>query len=43
MSIWIILIAVMLASFIIQRVLQRKFDKYADVPAPGGLSLTCRF
>ena len=38
MSIWIILIAVMLASFIIQRVLQRKFDKYADVPAPGGLS-----
>lgn len=28
----------MLASFIIQRVLQRKFDKYSDVPAPGGLS-----
>lgn len=28
----------MLGSFIIQRVLQRKFDKYSDVPAPGGLS-----
>ena len=28
----------MLASFIIQRVLQRKFDKYSDVPSPGGLS-----
>ncbi|MBR5042516.1 MAG: zinc metallopeptidase [Bacteroidales bacterium] len=38
MYIWIILIAVMLGSFIIQRVLQRKFDKYSDVPAPGGLS-----
>mgnify|MGYP002622809570 CR=1 FL=1 len=38
MYIWVILIAVMLASFIIQRVLQRKFDKYSDVPSPGGLS-----
>ena len=38
MYIWIVLIVVMLASFIIQRVLQRKFDKYSDVPAPGGLS-----
>lgn len=38
MSIWIILIAVMVLSFIIQRVLQSKFDKYSDVPAPGGLS-----
>ena len=38
MYIWIILIGVMVASFIIQRVLQRKFDKYSDVPSPGGLS-----
>ncbi len=38
MSIWIILIAVMVLSFIIQRTLQSKFDKYSDVPSPGGLS-----
>ena len=38
MNIWIILIGVMVASFIIQKVLQRKFDKYSDVPSPGGLS-----
>lgn len=38
MSIWIILIAVMVLSFIIQRVLQRKFDKYSEVPSPGGLT-----
>lgn len=38
MYIWIILIAVMVASFIIQRVLQSKFDKYSDVPSPGGLT-----
>ncbi|MBO6168911.1 MAG: zinc metallopeptidase [Bacteroidales bacterium] len=38
MYIWIILIAVMVLSFIIQRRLQSKFDKYSDVPAPGGLS-----
>ncbi|MBQ2162342.1 MAG: zinc metallopeptidase [Bacteroidales bacterium] len=38
MYIWIILIGVMVASFIIQKVLQRKFDKYSDVPSPGGLS-----
>jgi Zn-dependent membrane protease YugP len=38
MSIWILLIAVMVLSFIIQRVLQRKFDKYSDVPSPGGLT-----
>lgn len=38
MSIWIIIIAVMVASFIIQRVLQSKFDKYSNVPSPGGLS-----
>ncbi|MBQ7623006.1 MAG: zinc metallopeptidase [Bacteroidales bacterium] len=38
MNIWFIVIAVMVASFIIQRVLQSKFDKYSDVPAPGGLT-----
>ena len=38
MSIWILLIAVMVLSFIIQRVLQRKFGKYSDVPSPGGLT-----
>jgi len=38
MYIWIIMIAVMVLSFIIQRVLQSKFDKYSNVPAPGGLT-----
>lgn len=38
MNIWIIIIAVMVLSFIIQRTLQSKFDKYSDVPAPGGLT-----
>lgn len=38
MSIWIILIAVMVLSFIIQRVLQSKFNKYSEVPSPGGLT-----
>lgn len=38
MSIWILLIAVMVLSFIIQRVLQSKFDKYSEVPSPGGLT-----
>jgi Zn-dependent membrane protease YugP len=28
----------MVLSFIIQRVLQRKFDKYSEVPSPGGLT-----
>ena len=36
--IWLILIAVMIFSFIIQRTLQKKFDKYSNVPSPGGLS-----
>lgn len=38
MSIWIILILVMVASFIIQRVLQARFDKYSQVPSQGGLT-----
>ena len=38
MSIWIIIIPVMLASFIIQRVLNSKFEKYSEVPSPHGLT-----
>lgn len=38
MSIWIIIIPVMLASFIIQRVLDSKFEKYSEVPSPHGLT-----
>ena len=38
MSIWIIVIPVMLASFIIQRVLNSKFEKYSEVPSPHGLT-----
>ena len=38
MSIWIIIIPVMLASFIIQRVLNSKFEKYGEVPSPHGLT-----
>ena len=36
--IWIILIAVMVLSFIVQNGLQRRFDKYSKLPSPGGLS-----
>lgn len=38
MNIWLILILVMVGSFIIQRVLQSKFDKYSQVRSPGGLT-----
>ena len=38
MNIWILIIVVMLASFIIQRVLSRKFEKYSAVPSPHGLT-----
>ena len=38
MSIWIIIIPVMLASFIIQRVLDSRFEKYSEVPSPHGLT-----
>ena len=38
MSIWVIMIAVMLLSFIIQRVLSSKFEKYGTVPSPHGLT-----
>jgi hypothetical protein len=38
MNIWIILIAVMIASFVIQQTLQSKFRKYSQVPTPNGLT-----
>ena len=38
MSIWILVIAVMVASFIIQRVLTSRFEKYSQVPSPRGLT-----
>jgi len=38
MSIWILVIAVMVVSFIIQRVLVSRFEKYAQVPSPRGLT-----
>ena len=36
--IYLIVIAVMLASFIIQQVLQAKFNKYSRIPSPGGMT-----
>ena len=36
--IWIILIAVMVLSFIIQKVLQGRFDKYSQVPTDSGMT-----
>lgn len=38
MSIWFILILVMVFSFIIQRTLQSRFDRYSQIGTPGGLS-----
>jgi len=38
MSIWIVLIAVMVASFIVQRVLQSRFEKYSDIANPGRMT-----
>ena len=38
MNIWIILIAVMVASFIIQQTLTSKFRKYSQIHTPGGLT-----
>lgn len=36
--IWFVIIAVMVLSWIIQQVLQSKFNKYSGVPSPKGLS-----
>ena len=38
MSIWFLILAVMLASFIVQRVLNRRFEKYSQVPSSRGLT-----
>jgi len=38
MNIWIIVIAVMMLSLIIQQTLQSRFTKYSQVPTPGGLT-----
>ena len=38
MGIWFIMLAIMLGSFIIQRVLSSKFEKYSNVPSPRGLT-----
>ena len=38
MNIWIILIAVMIASFIVQQGLQGRFRKYSQIPTPGRLT-----
>ena len=38
MNIWIIVIAVMIASFIIQQTLQSKFRKYSQIPTPDRLT-----
>ena len=38
MNIWIIMIAVMVASYIIQAVLKSKFAKYSKIANPGGLT-----
>ena len=38
MNIWFLMIAVMIASFIIQRVLSSRFEKYSHVPSPRGLT-----
>ena len=38
MNIWIIMIAVMVISYIIQLSLNSKFDKYSRVPSPHGLT-----
>jgi Zn-dependent membrane protease YugP len=38
MYIWFLILAVMLASFIVQRVLTSRFEKYSGVPSPHGLT-----
>ena len=38
MNIWFLMLAVMVASYIIQLVLSRKFNKYSGVPSPRGLT-----
>ena len=37
-GIWFLMLAVMLASFIVQRVLTSRFEKYSGEPSPHGLT-----
>ena len=38
MNIWIIMIAIMVLSFIVQQMLQSRFNKYSQVPTSNGMS-----
>jgi len=38
MNIWFIIILVMIASFVVQQVLQSKFNKYGEIRSPHGLT-----
>ena len=38
MNIWLIMILVMVLSFIVQQMLQSRFDKYSKVSLPSGMS-----
>lgn len=38
MAIWFVMLAVMLLSFIVQRVLNSRFDKYSQMPSPHGMT-----
>lgn len=38
MAIWFVMLAVMLASFLVQRILNRRFVKYSQIPSPRGLT-----
>ena len=38
MNIWVIMILIMVLSFIVQQMLQSRFNKYSQVPAPNGMS-----
>ncbi len=38
MNIWLIMLAVMVASFIVQHMLTRRFSEYSGVPSPRGLT-----
>jgi Zn-dependent membrane protease YugP len=38
MNIWIIMILIMVLSFIVQQMLQSRFNKYSKIPTPNGMS-----
>lgn len=37
-TIWMIMIAVMVASYIVQNTLNRRFDQYSGIPSPSGMT-----